>query len=149
VDVILYNQLGESLFVPAYDWNQLLDLAAAAGWKSAGALRPPVQLDMDGDAPSPWDGDYRVPVRQAVARTDAQAFAAALGRSHPGPDAVLASYIPVASLSDFCSKGGFIICPADMGIGHQLSLLGAALESGRDADVTSEANAWESSSARI
>jgi hypothetical protein len=149
MDVILYNQLGESLFLPAYDWNQLLDLATAAGWKSAGTLRPPVQLDIDGKAPSPWNGDYRVPVRQAVARADAQAFAAALGRSRPGPDAVLASCIPAASFSDFCGKGGFIICPADMGIGHQLCRLGAALESERDADVATEANAWESSSAKI
>lgn len=78
----LFSHLGAELSLGREQWDELLRLATAAGWKPQGTQRPPVRFD----GPEPeWNGDYARPEGQTVSRTDAAALAHALENTSAKP----------------------------------------------------------------
>ncbi len=73
--MILYHPNGETLSLRPAVWRRALALAASAGWRPAGTLPPPSDLERP---PGLWHGAYEPALGQEVTRCDAAALAAAL-----------------------------------------------------------------------
>lgn len=114
--MILYHPNGKALVLSAAAWRRALKAGESAGWRPAGTLPPPTDLDRP---PALWEGEYEPALGQQVSRPDAKALAAALDRAlesdrHLGHELRL--------LAEFCASGGFLIC-ASPGIADGLSNL--------------------------
>ena len=107
--MILYNQSGEAFQIIEEDWQDLCEAAKGHGWQPGGTAPPPIRLDIDRLEPAPqepWNHDYRVPQQQTVLRHDAKAMAAALRQVDEQ-----ARFTLREAFIEFCSRGGFILCP--------------------------------------
>ena len=105
-DVILIDDLGQSLRLNKGQWQEILQMAEMNGWRPAGMAPPPqawgITVPPNGSATC--DGGYSEPRGQLVVRADAAHMAAAL-RSSPRLPPSLDRVVR------FCARGGFIICP--------------------------------------
>lgn len=123
--MILYHPNGQAFVIDPAAWRAALDAARSAGWRPAGTLPPPADLERP---PALWSGEYEPASGQQVPRPDALALAAAL-RQILAADAHSSRTLHL--LAEFCSSGGFLIC-ASPGITDSLASLvenvGAAAE---------------------
>ncbi len=116
--VILYHPDGESLQLSDGEWNQLLENAKAGGWKPAGTLPPPIDLEHARDR---WSGSYNPVIGQTVTRNDAKALADSLTNFGPVIDQT------ILRAAQFAAASGFIVCADVNSIGSSTLALCRAI----------------------